>query len=419
MQGHLRLIASRVFVFGVMFCAMDTQANLTAKGYARYSDLSEDLFLTSLYDTPNFGDSSNGQLGERIRRLEFKFLGSQLSFRRFKQLLLQSSTINNPPQLMQSNASVIEEFVKKTKLKGSFQRGDHLVFESDANGLTTRFNSVELSVVKSLDLFDILLNSWVGKIPPSREFKEALLGETRDMEIERVFNKLTYSDARRQQIFLSVTQENRAEEQEDSKSPQVTIPDDKAAAKKKNSAVIKKVTQPKVSVPVLVKKPAPGNAPIVVKKAIQKPPVKKTPVVKKIAAASKEKPKKLEQRNTNVTKKLASVKDAPKSIFGGADTEEARNSRNKYSRDLYVHASKNISYPRRSRQLKHTGKVLAQVTIDREGRLLNIELETKTRHDSLNNAVEKALKKSQPYPGVPDIIKGDSFTFQVPVTFSL
>lgn len=426
MESHYTSSVSKLLAIGILLSALPVRADLTATGYAQYSGLSEDLFLTSLFVDATQKDKKIAQFDTSVRRLEFKFLGQQLSFRRFKRLLLQSSAINNPPEFMKSNASAINEFVKRTHLKGSFQRGDHLIFKSDTNGLTTIFNAVELSVVKSPNLFDMLLNSWVGKIPPSREFKYALLGETKNPEVERVFNTLTYSASRREEILLShnvVISEKGEDEARNQLADVVaekekSVSENRRASAKPNTEKIGKKEEEKNASSITIATSVPAG------KTGKESRVTKT-VTEVLApddtiftlAATKRKdlePKKIEIKQT-----LASIDDKPRSIFVDSEFEDARESRNAFSRELYLHASKNIFYPKRSRQLKHTGKVLAQVTIDRDGVLLDVELGTKSPHNSLNKAVQKALRKSQPYPKVPDTIGGDSFIFEVPVTFSL
>ncbi len=405
MQSHPRLIASWALIAGLFVCATQTNAATNAVGYAQYSDLSESLFLTSLFAESDQSDF-NG------RRLEFKFLGQQLSFRRFKRLMLQSSAINNPPAIMQKNATALESFVKQTQLKGSFQRGDHLVLRGDENGLTTIFNSVELGVIGSAELFDILLNSWVGKIPPSRELKAALLGQTNNQEIERAFKRLSYTDERREQILLAVN--GKLDSEDVSLSESVS-----AVSNNQSTAPPKKVSTKTVGKVTVAKKSA-STAAAVAKKAVTKA-IQKKQTSKKIIAKEvvKRKPRDLGPKKIEIRQQLASLDEKPKSIFSKTDSEDVENIKKKYSRDLYIHASKNILYPRRSRQLKHTGKILAQVTIDRSGKLLDMALERESVHDALNRAVQKALKKSQPYPEVPELLDGESFTFEVPVTFSL
>ena len=50
---------------------------------------------------------------------------------------------------------------------------------------------------------------------------------------------------------------------------------------------------------------------------------------------------------------------------------------------------------------------------------LAFELEDKTKHRMLNEAVVKGVKRSAPFPEVPELIKGETFTFQVPVAFAI
>lgn len=412
MKIYNRLSFSHLFVITLLLSAGASRADLSAVGYAQYSGLSENLFLTSLFIDGSVKNSGIVKPKGDVRRLEFKFLSEQITFRRFKQLLLQSSAINNSADVMKKNTQAINEFVNNTRLKGGFSRGDHLVFETNGHQVTTRVNDVTLSVIVSTDLFDIFLNSWVGKIPPSRDFKEALLGKDEDLYAARMFNKLSFSESRRKEVLLSQQPSSKVNdlaivEPKVNNLDNTTRQDEKNhLAKANNGPEVNKLPAQAITVASADLEAINSQSSTELSDA-------------ELLGATVAKPQSIAADKIDIKQNVASLEDKPKAILVDKEFKKARKIRNQYSKALYVHASKNISYPRRSRQLNQTGKVLAQVTIDRDGNLIDVEIERKSDHNSLNRAVQKALKKSQPYPDVPQDIGGDAFIFEVPVTFAL
>lgn len=79
----------------------------------------------------------------------------------------------------------------------------------------------------------------------------------------------------------------------------------------------------------------------------------------------------------------------------------------------------NIKYPRRAMQLKQTGSVRMGVVIDREGRVMDIQPLLASAYKPLNQAVEKAIRRTEPYPALPAGIAAERFEFVFPITFRL
>ncbi len=179
--------------------ALANAALLSPTGFAKYSELEEDLFLTALSLDEQYAQLEDIHSNNGVRRLEFKFMIDNLSPRRFSRILIQSAAINNPSGVFEKNSAALFRLFEQ--FRDDFQYGDHLVIEANQLGeLKTTLNSVELGRVNSYDLFNILLNVWVGDIPPTRQFKNLMLGIEDYSALETAFSEIAYSSYRMRQI---------------------------------------------------------------------------------------------------------------------------------------------------------------------------------------------------------------------------
>lgn len=326
-------------------------------GYATYSELSEVLFMTSL-----FNESGKFEDPSKERRLEFKILANKLSARRFNQLLARNAAINNAPENLARNKLFFEQLLGF--LKSSLYRGDHLVYFSDGVKVNVTLNTIEIGEIESAELFDILLNIWVGDVPPSRDFKDELTGRNDSQGLADNFRSISFDSSRIPEIKSWLVPDE----------PQnIEVP----------------VEEPEESVQTAANEELQAE----LTKALKE--VKKQQREIELARIAEEEEKRKE-----------------------TERQEKIKQRQDYMLVLTRHARKNIAYPRRSLKFNQTGNVIASVTIGRDGQLLEFLFEEKAQHDLLNKAVKSGVDKALPFPNMPDEIEGDSITFRVPVAFS-
>ena len=372
----------------VVLMSGKVNARMAETGYAKFSELNQELFLVSIIGgADEFAESVQAN----AKRIEFKFLANY-SHRRFNKLLVQSAAINNSSASLSRNAGNLTAFTQQ--IKGRFSRGDHLIIEERDEGITCLLNGAELGEISSNELFDILLNVWVGPVPPSREFKESLLGKIDNQELEIVFDSLTFSESRKnlanewgsRSVALAsqvaVNLENEARKADEAQAIEIALAEQ--SLREKNTAPEQRVqTKPasRVSQNVNAKKGS-GAA---------KPPVEQ---ISKQA---------LEYELKQQLEEQAQVNEMVK----------------QYASSLAYRTKTKISYPKTSMRLGQTGSVMALVTIDRVGNVVDVQFATKAKYKLLNKAVEAGIEESAPYPGIPGSITGETFTFVVPVAFAL
>lgn len=193
----------------------------------------------------------------------------------------------------------------------------------------------------------------------------------------------------------------------------------------------------KVAKPALpVKKKAPVKKTLVAKKKVpvKKAPVKKAPTKKNSPVT---KPASSTQASSNHTA-VAKVNDSKSTQNSPVSPSVSRGSGSSssvptlgggnpkakidYTRQLLAWLERNKRYPSAAKRRGQEDTIQLEFTIDANGQLLSHNIPQLSRYKSLNKAVEKMLRKSQPFPAVPSAMKASGtnrFTFTVPIVFTL
>ncbi len=387
-------------------CQVSGAAAWVANGFAKYSEFDEDLYIGALYLT---SPSDNPAAIRRSvpKRMEIKIVPRKLSYRRFGNLLIKSAAINNAPQVLVDNADAMESFLGW--FKGNLTNGDHLVLAHTARGFSLTINGVELGTLASPTLFNVLLNTWIGGVPPNRDFKTGILGQARSEQLQQDFASLAYDRGRIAQIerwktdmqALAAEEARLAEEEriarEAAKKAELARQRARDVEKKRAAARARAAEKARIANIEAAKGAAGAGQSALV--AGQK------------SAAREQKPAQLAMAGKQ---NIEIEEDAPR-----ADEFSAENllAVQLYANKLLVHSQKKMQYPKVSRRMGHHGTVVASVTIDSRGQLIDFVLTETSKYNPLNLAVKKGIERAEPFPVPPDNIAGKDFTFTVPVTF--
>ena len=85
-----------------------------------------------------------------------------------------------------------------------------------------------------------------------------------------------------------------------------------------------------------------------------------------------------------------------------------------------------VVYPRRAIQREREGKVELLVSVDENGRLLEVSVDNSSGYDILDTAASKAVRKAAPFPELTLAAReefltddGTSYIMAIPITFKL
>ena len=98
----------------------------------------------------------------------------------------------------------------------------------------------------------------------------------------------------------------------------------------------------------------------------------------------------------------------------GVNSPQAR-----YNSLLSSIINKHKHYPRMAKALHHEGRVVVQVTLDKEGNLINIEILEKASFETLTKAAMETIRNVGKFPPLPVELGKEQLTFKVPVDYKI
>ncbi|WP_348246011.1 energy transducer TonB, partial [Salmonella enterica] len=84
---------------------------------------------------------------------------------------------------------------------------------------------------------------------------------------------------------------------------------------------------------------------------------------------------------------------------------------------LSRHLSQFYEYPRRARRLGQEGSPVLVFEFSRDGELVQYYVSKSSDHSLLDYAALDMLEDAEPLPEVPESMKGETFTYALPVRF--
>ena len=170
------------------------QAELKLDGSAIYQDLGKQQFVAALFVDDLSNNANSIQLQQSPKRMEVRII-NDYSKRRWLNLWMQSISINNDRESFSGSAQEVIDIMRAPK--SAPKRGDVIEYLFDPElGTSVRFNGTELIANYPPEVFNILLGTWIGPIPPSTAFKAQLLGDNIDMDADELLNDIQPQSSR-------------------------------------------------------------------------------------------------------------------------------------------------------------------------------------------------------------------------------
>lgn len=156
----------------------ETQEKTSLQGYAANFVGENPLYIGAFFTSKIQKEASLLLLEDLSMAMVFFFLQDDVSAEKVVRIFTEELLLNNPgwdqEPLNKERLKELEEIFQQT-----VNSGDKITFEYTANDmLTVSINGkVMKSWKNSRSLFDALLKIWIGPYPPSRAFKENILGK--------------------------------------------------------------------------------------------------------------------------------------------------------------------------------------------------------------------------------------------------
>lgn len=361
-------------------------ADLTMTGLASYEELNRPYYIGALYMDIPLSDSEVILNSQGERRMEMKVTARSWSPRRFSMQWTQAMILNVDPGKLEKHDDAFVQF--NNLPKESLKYGDVIVVESNKKGQTSiSVNDTEIIFIENPGFFEVLLSTWIGRKPPSSDFKQAMLGNI-DSSLMAEFESMSPSQERVEQVAAWMDEDEKSEDDK----PVVVVTNSKT--EKAAEAV------------------AASTATAATVAAVSEKSEQKAPVEEKAAEA---KP---------VQVAMAQPEPEPEDDFEDMiDPEIFRIQQatllKLYKSSVIKRTLRQVEYPKVSVRRGQEGKVLLDITVDRKGQIKSIYAKEEARFKLLNEAAIAAVNAAGEFPAVPAALEGSEVTVTVPVTFRL
>ena len=259
--------------------------------------------------------------------------------------------------------------------------------------------------------FDLLLNTWIGLRPPSSEFKNNILtmpsGPAGEQLISR-FQNTTPSDARKKTVAGWFKDEKA--EQAEQKAREEAAAQAAAAKAREDKAREEAAAQ---AAAAKAREEAAAQAEAKAREQAERSTTASDSAVPAAPAAPIAEP----ATDEKSVREIAALAEAAENAAREKAEQDALLKR--YRSSIMKLTYLNTEYPKRAMDASQEGLVVVKLKVNRNGEMLALDFEQSTEFNLLNRAAETAVRKSAPYPKVPDQLKGEEIELLLPFNFKL
>ena len=373
-----------------LFVATPTLA-LELNGVAPFSELGSEIYLAALQLDARTSDENALFSDTRERKMEVRF-SSPMSKRRWVTNWMQSIAINNNRDSLVESAEELSQIL--SAFADNLAPGDTVeIHFVPGKGTDIRINGTTLASGKSGRIFNLFLSSWIGQVPPSSSFKDALVGIEDSSANQGRFAALTPSPARVAAVKAWVEEEETNEE----------TPAEEAAPQ---------VAADEMPSPPRIDKPEPAVAPPAAPPVVAEAPAPE-PTPEPAAAP----PKAIDE----APQPAAAEAPAPATEDDG-DVDlsvEAILAQQEYSTGLIRQIYGNVKYPAISVKRGQEGTVRVSLIVARSGAIASLRLLDESKYGALNKEAVRAIEAAAPFNPLPNAIREAQLEIVVPISFKL
>lgn len=390
-------------IIGLSF-AVNTFA-LTLNGIATYELLRKEIYIASLFLTNPSDNPEIIMASSQSKRMAIRVTSRRWSSGRWFNMWQNDIAINNP---FVDDDELIDQLMVFSKfLEAPLVKGDEIIIDYIMGvGTSISINNIQIMSSSNDRLFSLLVNAWIGKFPPSGEFKRRILSAQKDelsQELNARYKSVNYTNQRSQLIASWIQQrkddelaERNAKAKVRADAKAATLAKAKALADAKAAALAKVAKQKALAemdreAKALRKK----KFEAVVKSEIK--PVKAYVAAKKVVKENK-------------PKKTASAVVSSKTL-----SKKQRATQNRYYLALYEWKLKSdirkaITYPEWALEFGKAGTVNVSFSVNRKGvvsKLINLD---ESVSELLSSEVQNTIKGLVPLMSPPDELLGSDWT---------
>lgn len=379
-----------VFVCQLIFVSQFARAEPLLNGVGVHQELSREVFIGALFSESLSNDPSTFLRSSQPMRMELKIAAPEgVTARRFSRLWIEGLAVNSKADELMAQADNTVLF--DNMFKGRLEKDDHVVIANiPGSGISVSLNNVKLGSIEDNTFFNMLLATWIGNVPLSSDYRDSLL-------------KVGDVDAGLRGRFVSITPTaNRIAEvsawNQKPSSTEVTPPTASSTAVKPD---VPKLDVPKLDAPAIEKPKLDIQLPVAQQSSSSVSSV--APIIAVVAS--------------NAAAPIPVTEEDEDD--GPALTAQTLLARQFYVSDSIKKIRAKTRYPSRALDRSQAGNVRVAVVVDRNGNLIGSNIIESSQYELLNKEALEAIKRSSPFPALPESITGTRFEFTVPMRWAL
>lgn len=418
----LRVYTPVLAVFLILLSTTKTHAEISLNGVATHSELGEELFIAGLYTSTPSTDKGAILTAQEEKQIQVRVTTDKLSSRRFKRMWIEGMAVNSSANELKDQSGNMAAFSNMLNVR--LIEGDIFTVsrynEGSISGVKVIINGTQLGEISDPQFFDLLLRTWLGPVPLSSEFRNSLTRAGNiDPALKARYDATFPSDERVAEIDSAMTsQQNQT----------VAAAEPRVSSPPISAPTVSGPTPPTISAPsTTISRPTRDPAAEEQQVAAIAPPKLSDIAPKPGSSSSSTAPS--ATGTTQATPKpaapttVASAKPS-QSVFEDPEEEETLTAEGIYKQQLYVtelkrYSNQFLKYPNSALNRGKEGSVRLNVIIDRDGNVIKMDLLEESDYSPFNRAAERAVSKASPFPPVPAEVKGETFTFTLPIVFVL
>jgi len=425
--------------------------NLSLFGIAIHQEQRNDIYIGALYAPENIKSTDQLVDPSVSKKMSLKFL-SKYSERKMARFWKQRIALNNKKSNWQPFTKSILEFGEL--FKRPMQVGDELSIQfSPSTGTSIFLNGTHFLTIQDISFYKLILNVWIGNIPPTRAFKLGITGKNSSSVTEKLaeqhanlqieFGRFDGDKPTDVEVAIDAPQEKNKQSTKKSatnskkkvakakieKKPSEVSPKNQKTKSNNKTADKPKSEASDLPVSADIALTPPVTTVEIIKPELIDIPIGSDNTTQTILQEGQEKSdssteiKTAEEKPTEKLQPEATEKkSATKEQIAKLDLPEEK----LFDSDLYIgtYTKKLISsirkvqrYPKKAIDQGIEGDVVVLIKIDKNGEVLDRELTQRSGSRIIDRAVLKMVSKAEPFPVIPDELNLEEFEFSVPLSF--
>jgi TonB family protein len=390
-------------------------------GLAMHQDTGRNIYIGALHYNELIPVPDDIVTADGPRSMEYRVVARRTSIRSLMGSVLLQGELATGGAPSQNVSDFAEDIM--AAVKGSLYAGDSLEIRlNKENGVEAILDGQSLASSSDREVSNYFLMGWVAERGPSTAFRSSILATELNSTIQPIYDAHTVSDERIAAIEAWSENDNVAATQTNTSSPVAVAVTTKAAAS---------------TVPTVASAAAPSSVPTTASTDLASAPSEMQQAAADTASVAPQEPPTLQESASEpiLLASAAPTQEMLQPAMTDTDTSEIINAM-EYSQRLAVFNTSvlrsvyaEIRYPRAAVRRNIQGTLELDLSVDKDGKLLDVSIAVSSGHSSLDKSAVKAANKAfsnKPVQEIDQVARseyseegGETLIIPIPVSFIL